>query len=540
MGMFTSKSVFFKDEGRSHWHFWEIYKRPPKEEYWDYIVDRRDLLVPQDIRERKGSFFTPQIWVQKSQEYLTKVFGENWQEEYYVWDCAAGTGNLLVGLANRYNLWASTLDRQDVDVMRDRINNGANLLADHVFQFDFLNDSFDKLPERLKDIINDPEKRRKLVIYINPPYAETMFKGEKHKAGLNLSMVNTQYSLQMGNCANRELYIQFLTRIYSEIPDCFIGTFSTLKTLNAPHFNIFRSNFKAKLKSLFVVPAYTFDNVKGSFPIGFQIWDTSIKDKFKKAKADIYDENEKYIGKKAFSCYDNSKFINEWLIKTRNRENEKRIGFMACLGNDFQQTNVNFIMNDKNQMASPRGSWVTDKNLVEVSVYYAVRHCMEPTWLNDRDQFLFPNSEWENDEDFQNDCLAFVFFFFFIRSSVGVNHWIPYTEKEVSSRNNFQSRFMSDFLKEKTFSPEALEVLNSGRELWKYYHSVIKNDQDAAVDASFYDIREYFQGRSEKGTMKQKSLDAKYNALIKDLRQKLSALADKIKPKVYKYGFLLE
>jgi hypothetical protein len=97
MGLFTSKSVFFKDEGKSHWHFWELYIRPPKEEYWDYIVDRRDLLVPQDIRERKGSYFTPQIWVQKSQEYLTKVFGENWQDEYYVWDCAAGTGNLLVG-----------------------------------------------------------------------------------------------------------------------------------------------------------------------------------------------------------------------------------------------------------------------------------------------------------------------------------------------------------------------------------------------------------------------------------------------------------
>ena len=26
------------------------------------------LLVPQDIRERKGSFFTPQIWVEKSQQ----------------------------------------------------------------------------------------------------------------------------------------------------------------------------------------------------------------------------------------------------------------------------------------------------------------------------------------------------------------------------------------------------------------------------------------------------------------------------------------
>ncbi len=33
-------------------------------------LKRRDLLVPQDIRERKGSFFTPKIWVDLSQKYL--------------------------------------------------------------------------------------------------------------------------------------------------------------------------------------------------------------------------------------------------------------------------------------------------------------------------------------------------------------------------------------------------------------------------------------------------------------------------------------
>jgi hypothetical protein len=107
MGLFTSKTVQFNDDGKAHRQFWEVYVRPPKKEYWSYIIARRDLLVPQDIRERKGSFFTPQIWVNKSQEYLTAVFGENWQDEYYVWDCCAGTGNLLVGLTNKYNIWAS-------------------------------------------------------------------------------------------------------------------------------------------------------------------------------------------------------------------------------------------------------------------------------------------------------------------------------------------------------------------------------------------------------------------------------------------------
>jgi len=152
--------------------FWKKYKRPPIKEFQNYIVARRDLLVQQDIRERKGAYFTPKQWVELSQKYIADVLGENWQEEYYVWDCAAGTGNLLAGLTNKYNIWASTLDQADVNVMFDRINHGANLLESHVFQFDFLNDDFSKLPEGLQDILNDSEKRKKLVIYINPPYAE--------------------------------------------------------------------------------------------------------------------------------------------------------------------------------------------------------------------------------------------------------------------------------------------------------------------------------------------------------------------------------
>lgn len=110
---------------------------------------------------RKGAFFTPRIWVELSQKYLTEYLGTNWQDEYFIWDCAAGTGNLLTGLTNKYNIYASTLDQSDVNVMHERIDHGANLLHNHVFQFDFLNDDFTKLPQSLQDIINDKEKTKK-------------------------------------------------------------------------------------------------------------------------------------------------------------------------------------------------------------------------------------------------------------------------------------------------------------------------------------------------------------------------------------------
>ena len=84
--------------------FWQRYKRPPLADFQDYIIERRDLLVPQDIRERKGAFFTPRKWVELSQKYITDYLGNNWQDDYYIWDCAAGTGNLLAGLTNKYNI----------------------------------------------------------------------------------------------------------------------------------------------------------------------------------------------------------------------------------------------------------------------------------------------------------------------------------------------------------------------------------------------------------------------------------------------------
>jgi hypothetical protein len=548
-GMFSRKQADFNDGQKAHTQFWNKYERPPKEEYWDYIVERRDLLVPQDIRERKGSFFTPQIWVELSQKYLTDMLGENWQDEYYVWDCAAGTGNLLAGLTNKYNIWASTLDQQDVEVMHDRISNGANLLHDHVFQFDFLNDDFSKVPLPLQTIINDPEKRKKLVVYINPPY----------KRGLGVA--NTNFHNEEIGEAKDELYIQFLYRIYKEINGCKIGIFSKLKLLNAPDFETMRLTFQAKLEKLFIVPAYTFDNVKGKFPIGFQFYDTSKKEIFHSILADVYDEDKNMIKTKWFSNYNNAKFLNKWLISYKYKYDP--IAKLIYNSNDFQHQNRIRITNFETTVLGGDGKFNIDKsNLLISGIYFSVRHCIEPTWLNDRDQFLYPNDGWETDTEFQNDCLAFTLFHSQnrITSKEGTNHWIPFTEVEVNAREKFESHFMSDFIKGKPklpqksfytlpilfeqeesynrapikFSEEATAVFDAGRELWKYYH----RQPNCNVNASLYDIKEHFQGRNDTGKMNNKSMDETYMNLIGNLREKLRLLSKKIEPKVYEYGFL--
>jgi hypothetical protein len=482
------------------------------------------------------------------------VLGNDWQDEYHVWDCAAGTGNLLSGLTNKYNIWASTLDKADVDIMKDRIQNGANLLESHVFQFDFLNDDFTKLPKGLQDIINDPKKRKKLVVYINPPY----------KRGLGVA--NTKWHKKEMGSAKDELFAQFIFRIYSEIPNSVIAEFSKLKILQAPNFSDFRKHFRAKLEKSFLVPANTFDNVSGQFPIGFFVWNTNKKELFSKIKSDVFDANGVFLSEKGFYNYDSQKLINDWLNGFSLKNGTDAIAFINAKCNDFQHNNRVVIGFENILSKGDVHKTITKNNLIKMSIYFAVRKVIPADWLNDRDQFLYPNNKWEKNVEFQNDCLTYTLFNNNIQSKYGVNHWIPFTEYVVGARDKFDSNFMTDFIAGKVdnsdivseptlfygyfsktgddefkpqpreFSETAKNVFRAGQKLWRYYHEQPKCD----VNASLYDIREYFQGRNDKGKMNNKSDDEKYNELIGNLREDLKRLAKKIEPKVYEYGFLKE
>ena len=217
--------------------------------------------------------------------------------------------------------------------------------------------------------------------------------------------------------------------------------------------------------------------------------------------------------------------------------------------------------------------------------YFAVRLSIEADWLNDRDQFLYPNNDWQTDTEFQADCLIYTLFHGQnrISSEHGTNHWIPFAEEEVDAKEIFESHFMSNFIhgqikktirteeeqkeyekdgknyhvanafEESTtttylhdgtsplvLSKQAKAVMDAGRELWRYYHQ--QPIAKEKPNASFYDIRLYFQGtkttKSGKQQMNTESDDPTYTALIADLRLKIKELARHIEPKVYNYGFL--
>jgi hypothetical protein len=198
------------------------------------------------------------------------------------------------------------------------------------------------------------------------------------------------------------------------------------------------------------------------------------------------------------------------------------------------------------------------ENIIEMCIYLSVRQCIELTWFNNRDMFLFPNNKWKKDITFKNNCLSFALFHGQNKISLkgGINHWIPFTEYEVNAPDKFDSNFMSQFIKGKLkssgnndifgkeklhsepleFSSQAQAVFDAGRAVWQYYFS----KYDCDVNAGFYDIKEYFQGRNDKGKMNNKSEDAQYTILLNALKESLKILSREIEPKIYEYGFLIQ
>ncbi len=504
-GAFNFDETSFNDKQKAHQTFWNIYERPPKREFWDYIIERRDLLVSNDIRERKGAFFTPKIWVEKSQEYLAKILGQDYQDEYIIWDCAGGTGNLLSGLINKANLYLSTLDKSDVSIVKERIKNGAKLLENHVFQFDFLNDDFysEKVPKSLQEILKDQEKLKKLIIYINPPYAEatgytSTSKDYKHKPKVaRNNKVYETYKDLLG-CGANEVFAQFFMRIYKELNGVILASFSTLKNLQGSNFKKFREVFKAEFKGGFMVPANTFDNVKGQFPIGFLVWDTSsilpkenplnlggnskeekqnsnlildqdnlkdnpLKEHFYAVSLEIFDSFGGFLGTKNIVIDDeNNKPIIHFLRPFYDKSNEP-IGFLRFMGADFS-TNISTCLCNHltiNDVREVKYTPITHNNIAEMCIYFSIRYCIKATWQNDRDQFYAPyNDAWQDDNEFKNNSLAFCLFHNQNRimnfdntkkygKFVEINHFIPFDEEEVGAKERYASHVLLDFLKVK-------------------------------------------------------------------------------------------
>lgn len=569
--------------GNKEWYrrFWAIYDRPPKAEYRDYLLERRDSLIPIDERSFKGAYYTPLHVVDKAYDKLADTLGKNRQQEYIVRDMCCGVGNLEVKHSNHRNIYMSTLDQPDIDVMKAT----KTCVAATRFQYDYLNDDItddgkidynltNKVPEWLRRAIAEGKK---ILVLINPPYAEATNRwflgeditGEKNKKQW-VSKTKLSQHMDWYGKASSELFTQFVVRIAQEIPNATLAMFSTLKYINSTNFEKFRNKRSAKYLDWFVVHNQAFDWMIWKFPIWFLIWKTNNDGSnytIDEVSTEVFDKDVIPIGQKIFYNLPSKSYLNVRFKRPRaNKElalpikntfsvasakpsirnrSDWAIWYMHCNWNDVQQTEQ---LTSLYSSIFSAGHWIyiNKENLRMSSIVFSVRRLVSQTWLNDRDQFLQPNIELP--KEFINDCLIRMLFNRCNKSASAndlerndrtwsiVNHFIPYTEAEVDSPERFESDFMVQYMTDLVFSEEAQAVLDTGRELWRAYFAHTDNHTTRDLyklnrcDVWRYQIRKSLQMRNESGDFPPISF-AEFETAYK-------ALTEKLRPLVYEYGFL--
>lgn len=556
--------------------FWAIYHRPPKVEYRDYLLERRDSLIPLDERSFKGAYYTPLAVVDKAYDLLAETLGKNWQKDYIVWDMCCGVGNLEVKHSNPRNIYMSTLDQADVDVMKAT----KTCVAAQRFQYDYLNDDVsddgqinysltNKVPAGLRQAIAEGKK---ILVLINPPYAEAA--NTLGSAG-KTDVATTRIASTMldSGYATRELFVQFLVRIAREIPTATLAMFSTLKYVNAPNFEKFRATWNAKYLGGFAVHSRAFDGLNGNFPIGFLIWKTdqfaNKRTPIIEIETEVLDRNAQPIGGKKFYNLPSEQLLGNWIERVKANAVDAlplknaispttsakdvrgtkwangAIGSMISKGSDLQNAATGTALLSSGY-CSAGGFFVTENNLWQAAIVFSVRRLIRPTWLNDRDQFLQPSQPLS--DEFKNDCLIWMLFSGSNLTAGAndlewngkkwslINHFIPFTEAEVGAPERFESDFMSEYLADKKLSKEAKAVLAAGQKLWQAYFSIIdvRTVRDELKlnrsDVGWYQIRNALKKRNDSG-----------DASPVDFTQieiAYRALSEKLQPQVFELGFL--
>ena len=556
--------------------FWMIYHKPPKAEYRNYLLERRDSLIPFEERSFKGAYYTPLAVVDKAYDLLTETLGNNWQKNYIVWDMCCGVGNLEVKHSNPRNVFMSTLDQADIDLMKA----SKTCVAATRFQYDYLNDDItddgkidysltNKVPQALQQAIKDGKK---LLILINPPYAEARAGvGSNSKVGVAKTKLAATAIDKYGKASN-ELYTQFITRIALEIPTATLAMFSTLKYVNAQTMDKFRAEWSAKYLNGFVVHNKAFDGMKGDFPIGFLIWKTDQNAK-KKQQIDeivteVLDKNANAIGEKYFYHVPNEQLLTNWIKRPKTNKTDviplknaitpatskadlrgkkwsnDAIAFLWSKSNDMQHANQTALFSSG--FGDGHGVFINPENLWQGAIVFSVRGLIKPTWLNDRDQFLQPTEPLT--DEFKTDCLIWMLFNGSnLTASANdlewnskkwsiVNHFIPFTESEVGAPERFESDFMVQYLQDKKLSSEAKAVLREGKKLWQAYfsrtdeYSVRETLKLNRADVGWYQVRKALEARNADGMSNPVDFSA--------FKTTYDALGDKLRPQVFELGFM--
>ena len=248
----------------------------------------------------------------------------------------------------------------------------------------------------------------------------------------------------------------------------------------------------------------------------------------------ILNNNCDKIGKKNYAVVDREKLLNKWIKRVRNSHSfvplssaikvkvsgsdirdkicEGFLGSLMSCGSDLQKQNLTAIFSAP--QASAGSLSITKDNFQKAMIIHAIRRITKVNWLNGSDQFIIPKCDIEGlSEEFKIDCVIWSLFassnqtvsmnnvFYKDKYYKIENHFYPFDYKEVFSNNNFfdynnEKRFAFEYLKnkEKIMTKESFDLLNIGKELYKFFYENIEkinlNKYKISLwDCGFWQIR---------------------------------------------------
>lgn len=533
-----------------------------------------DRLIEDTNRRNKGEFYTPTTFVDKAHRMIESALGEDWKEKYVVWDNCCGTKNLTRDYRFA-ELYCSTLEQGELDQCHEYNKEAVS------FQFDFLNDSLDKLPKGLLDAL---KANKPIVFLLNPPYARNGGNGKL--SGTSESVYDTMVHNMMQNDklggGSENLQHQFMYRIMQikkqfNLTNVHIALFSKPIYLTggkqANFLNAFCDEFSFVDGILF--QASNFADVSGAWGITFNIWESGVNadnNNFIHTLVERKEGEIVEIGTKNLYNANELTKASDW-VKTNTEKNTEYICFKSGIniGNKVFEGDIkglgwftngnNNVANSGNdvyimQTPNDRGKTnvqILPDNFDRCTALFAARKLIVGNWINDKDEYLAPNTEHAAYNEFVNDSL--IYSLFHSSSNQSSLRDVEYKNKKWNIKNDFfwrsaaemaekanacgndgmyndarvsKDRYVYTRLQHTTFSEEAQAVLDKANEI---LDATLERRQVFNAEHPEYQVNNWDCGWYQIKVMATKEELKGFKALF-------DRLADKMRPMVYELGFL--
>lgn len=573
------KQITIKGDGfQSFFSYFNRNYTPQEKNKFAEISDR---LIEDTNRRNKGEFYTPTLFVDYAHKMIAEQFGEDWKEKYVVWDNCSGTKNLTRDYYFK-ELYCSTLENAELAISDKYNREGVS------FQFDFLNDSLDKLPQGLKSAL---EENKPIIFFLNPPYATANNFGETSKEGVAKTMINEQMIKDKIGKSAQNLYAQFLYRILLikkeyNLTNVHIALFSPTLYLSGGSWNGFRSVWlnEFEFSKGCTFNAGHFANVASNWGIAFSIWNpksvgSKITNDFEHILINESNGNIVNVGSKIIYNIDGLESGRDWAInpvkklptkdvvnvtsgiqvknddKTRGMLFDNALGYFYCNSNNVNKNGQNVGM-FSSAFGAANGFGVNEDNFTRCTALFSARRLVDGNWVNWADEYLAPNEGHEKYQEFVNDSI--VYSLFESKSNQSSLRQVEYKDKLWDIKNEFffmskadimqlandygfdftfndanvsNERYVYTKLQGIELSEEAKAVLDKAIELtkasFKYREMFDEEHPEYQImnwDCGWYQI---------KGMLKEYMPEA-----LKEFNELYKKLADKMRPMVYELGFL--